>query len=78
MNVSSLHARVRRELWPWFIRPHLQYFSPQTLREMLERAGFELVEWALVPRSFHLSYIAGRLRKNSPVLEPPARAWPST
>jgi SAM-dependent methyltransferase len=68
VNVSSLHARVRGARWPWFIRPHLHYFSPQTLREMLERAGFQLVEWAVVPRSFHLSYVAGRLRKSSPVL----------
>ena len=27
---------------------------------MLHRAGFEMVEWTVVPRSFHLSYIAHR------------------
>jgi SAM-dependent methyltransferase len=68
VNVASFHARVRREHWPWFIRAHLHYFTPGTLRAILERAGFRLVEWALVPRSFHLSYVASRVRKSSPVL----------
>jgi 2-polyprenyl-3-methyl-5-hydroxy-6-metoxy-1,4-benzoquinol methylase len=68
VNLASLHARFRGESWPWFIRPHLHYFTPLTLRSMLERAGFRLVEWAHVPRSFHLSYVAGRLRRSSPLV----------
>ena len=61
VNVSSLHARVRKDRWPWFIRPHLHYFSPETLHAMLQAAGFRVVEWAVVPRSFHASYVANRL-----------------
>jgi SAM-dependent methyltransferase len=61
VNVSSLHARVRKDRWPWFIRPHLHYFSPETLHAMLEAAGLRVVEWAVVPRSFHVSYVANRL-----------------
>jgi 2-polyprenyl-3-methyl-5-hydroxy-6-metoxy-1,4-benzoquinol methylase len=61
VNVAGLHARLRGGSWPWFIRPHLHYFTPETLDAMLRRAGFELVEWAVVPRSFHASYIAGRV-----------------
>jgi 2-polyprenyl-3-methyl-5-hydroxy-6-metoxy-1,4-benzoquinol methylase len=66
VNVAGLHARLRRGSWPWFIRPHLHYFTPSTLRGTLERAGFRLVEWRLVPRSFRLSYVAGRLARSSP------------
>src|SRR6476619_1452478 len=47
--------------WPWFIRPHLHYFTPETLDMMLHKAGFTMVEWRVVPRTFHASYIAGRL-----------------
>jgi 2-polyprenyl-3-methyl-5-hydroxy-6-metoxy-1,4-benzoquinol methylase len=61
VNISSLHSRLRNERWPWLIRPHLHYFTPRTLNAMLERAGFRIVEWAVVPRTFHLSYLAHRL-----------------
>ncbi|MDX6547195.1 MAG: hypothetical protein QOG33_745 [Gaiellales bacterium] len=61
VNVASWHARVRRGSWPWFIRPHLHYFTPETLDAMLAKAGFDLIEWAVVPRTFHASYIAHRI-----------------
>lgn len=70
VNLSSVHARVRGERWPWFIRPHLHYFTPETLQAMLSRAGFRLVEWAVVPRSFHASYIAHRLASSLGALGP--------
>lgn len=60
VNLAGLHARLRGEAWPWFIRSHLHYFSPETLDAMLKRAGFRMVQWETVPRSFHLSYIARR------------------
>jgi len=61
VNVAGLHARMRHGSWPWFIRPHLHYFTPETLDMMLHKAGFTMVEWRVVPRTFHASYIAGRL-----------------
>jgi 2-polyprenyl-3-methyl-5-hydroxy-6-metoxy-1,4-benzoquinol methylase len=64
INFAGLHARLRKERWPWLIRPHLHYFTPTTLGALLEKAGFRMVEWRLVPRSFHLSYIANRARSN--------------
>ena len=60
VNLSGLHARARGERWPWFIRSHLHYFSAETLHAMLARAGFRMVDWTIVPRSFHLSYITYR------------------
>jgi 2-polyprenyl-3-methyl-5-hydroxy-6-metoxy-1,4-benzoquinol methylase len=64
VNFSGLHARLRGERWPWLIRPHLHYFTPSTLRSLLRYGGFQMVEWSLVPRSFHLSYVANRARSN--------------
>jgi 2-polyprenyl-3-methyl-5-hydroxy-6-metoxy-1,4-benzoquinol methylase len=64
INLAGLHARVRRERWPWLIRPHLHYFKPATLQALLGNAGFRMVEWRVVPRSFHLSYVANRARSN--------------
>jgi len=60
VNVASLHGRLRGERWPWFIRSHLHYFRPPTLVRMLHDAGFDVVEWKVVPRSFHLSYLLHR------------------
>jgi 2-polyprenyl-3-methyl-5-hydroxy-6-metoxy-1,4-benzoquinol methylase len=64
VNLDGLHSRMRGEEWPWFIRPHLHYFTPGTLSALLSKAGFRMVEWSLVPRSFHLSYIANRMKSS--------------
>jgi hypothetical protein len=60
VNLSGLHARLRDGNWPWFIRSHLHYFSPETLHATLSAAGFRMIQWEIVPRAFHLSYIAHR------------------
>ena len=60
VNVEGLHGRLRGGDWPWFIRSHLHYFRPATLVKMLSDAGFEAVEWSVVPRSFHVSYLLHR------------------
>lgn len=57
VDAESLHSRIRRGRWPWYIRSHLHYFTRKSLTRMLRGAGFELTEWRNVPRSFHLSYI---------------------
>jgi 2-polyprenyl-3-methyl-5-hydroxy-6-metoxy-1,4-benzoquinol methylase len=64
INCESLHSRVRRGSWPWYIRPHLHYFTPATLRRTMEQAGFDMVDYRIVPRSFHLSYVVDRGRHN--------------
>jgi 2-polyprenyl-3-methyl-5-hydroxy-6-metoxy-1,4-benzoquinol methylase len=74
VNVSSIHARLRKERWPWLIRPHLHYFSPETLHAMLLATGLRPVEWNVVPRSFRVSYVAGRLGSNLGPLGPAATA----
>jgi 2-polyprenyl-3-methyl-5-hydroxy-6-metoxy-1,4-benzoquinol methylase len=74
INLAGFHARLRGERWPWLIRPHLHYFTPRTLELLLGAAGFRLVEWSLVPRSFHLSYVANRMKSSlGPMGEPSAR-----
>jgi len=77
INVDSIHGRIRKERWPWFIRPHLWYYTPETLFAHLDVAGFEVVEWATVPRWFSLSYVLERgadvLGPLGSALEPVAR-----
>lgn len=68
VNVSSIHSKVRQDKWPWFIRSHLYYFGPETLTAVLDRAGYRLIEWTRVPRSFHVSYVAQRSGASHPSL----------
>jgi SAM-dependent methyltransferase len=68
VNVASVHARLRDGAWPWFIRPHLHYFTPETLDATLAAAGFDLVEWSVMPRPLHLSYVARRARSSNRAL----------
>jgi hypothetical protein len=60
INCESLHSRLRGGAWPWYIRPHLHYFTPATLRMTMEQGGFDMIDHRIVPRSFHLSYVAAR------------------
>jgi SAM-dependent methyltransferase len=68
VDVASFHSRLRGSDWPWFIRPHLHYFTPETLRTTFEKAGFRMIEWLVVPRWFHLSYVAARSSASMGVL----------
>ncbi len=43
MDVESGFARVLGPRWPWFMRMHLYYFSPDTLRAMLARCGLVVI-----------------------------------
>lgn len=43
MNIDALAARMLGKRWPWYMRMHLTYFTPQTVEEALRRAGWRLV-----------------------------------
>ena len=60
VNTESVHGRIRRGRWPWFIRSHLHYFTPDSLLALLREGGFEPLEWQVVPRPLHLSYVLDR------------------
>lgn len=71
INIDSIHGRLRKGRWPWFIRPHLWYYTPETLIEHLDAADLEPVEWLTVPRWFNLSYV---LERGADVLGPMGKA----
>lgn len=71
INIDSIHGRIRKDRWPWFIRPHLWYYTPETLLLHLDQAGFDVVDWSTVPRWFSLSYV---LERGADVLGPMGKA----
>ena len=42
MDVESGFARLLGPRWPWFMRMHLYYFSPDTLRALLAQCNLEV------------------------------------
>jgi 2-polyprenyl-3-methyl-5-hydroxy-6-metoxy-1,4-benzoquinol methylase len=61
MNVDSWFPRLLGRRWPWYMQMHLYYFTPGTLRQMLEQAGYEMVETVPHKRIVRLAYLVSRL-----------------
>ena len=68
INLASPHSRLTRGRWPWLMRMHLYYFTPQTLRAYLEAAGFRVEYMATQGRRFSLDYLAWRLGIQMPIM----------
>ncbi|MCP5095641.1 MAG: class I SAM-dependent methyltransferase [Chloroflexi bacterium] len=61
MDIDSLAARVMKSRWPWFMDMHIHYFSQRTMKAMLEKNGFEVVEHGVRGRYLTLNYLATRV-----------------
>lgn len=56
-DIESLVAKILGSKNPYIIRMHLIYFSPKTLRRILEEEGFKVIYQGTYGRTFPLSYI---------------------
>jgi 2-polyprenyl-3-methyl-5-hydroxy-6-metoxy-1,4-benzoquinol methylase len=61
MNLDSLFARLLGGKWPWLMEMHIYYFSRRTLRAMLEKAGFAVLEIQTQGRFVRFTYLATRI-----------------
>jgi len=43
LDTSNWLPRLLGRRWPWYIDMHIQYFDIQAVRDVLRRAGFELI-----------------------------------
>ncbi|MFQ6016181.1 MAG: class I SAM-dependent methyltransferase [Anaerolineae bacterium] len=68
INIESPLAHLMGARWPWLMEMHLYYFSPRTLRLMLEKANFSVVKWVNQGRYLRLGYLATRLQAYSSFL----------
>ncbi len=71
MDLDSLFARIMGCHWPWFMEMHLTYFTRQTLRQMLERAGFQVTWMGAQGRYLQAGYLASRVTALAPLLGRP-------
>lgn len=65
MNIESPFAKLMGSHWPWLMEMHLYYFSPQTLTQMLEKTGFQVVRQFTQGRFLRLGYLISRLEPYS-------------
>ena len=58
VDISSLYAYIRGKKWHMLIPPeHIYYFSKKNLKILLEKHGFEVLEFSKPGKKFSLSYI---------------------
>ncbi len=68
MDINSLTAKVMGSRWPWFMDMHLHYFSQKSMKQMLEKNGYEVVWSGAMGRYLRLGYIASRVEAWNQIL----------
>ena len=63
MDVDAPVAKLLGRRWPWYMQMHLYYFSRRTLRSLVERAGYEVLEIRRHRRIVRMAYLASRLER---------------
>lgn len=72
IDIESLFARVMGPRWPWLMEMHIYYFSRHTLRAMLERCGFQVLDDKPQGRYLRLGYLMNRVGALLPLVGRPA------
>jgi 2-polyprenyl-3-methyl-5-hydroxy-6-metoxy-1,4-benzoquinol methylase len=75
LDLDSWPPRLLRRRWPWLMDMHLQYFDRHVLKDMVARAGLELVRTKPYTHYARVSYaVAGASRMLPRALERPLAA----
>jgi len=67
-NINSLMARIFRSKWWSLIQPHVYYFTPHTIKEMLHKTGFRIIKTDTYGRNFTFSYWTTRIEPYSKII----------
>lgn len=65
IDIESWFARMMGKRWPWLMEMHLYYFSPRTLRKMLEKTGYQVIHSSAQGRFLRLGYFTTRIEPYS-------------
>jgi 2-polyprenyl-3-methyl-5-hydroxy-6-metoxy-1,4-benzoquinol methylase len=73
-DIASAAARLLGRHWFYYAPPdHVHYFTPATIRRLLERGGFATIDVRPVRKPMTLAYAAGAVELLMPRLGPAAR-----
>jgi hypothetical protein len=67
-DIQSLVARLMGRRWVFLLSVHLYYFTPATIRTMLEKTGFKVARFKRHWQSLELGYILFRMQPYLPRL----------
>lgn len=68
-NIASVTCRLMGRYWYFYIPDgHLYYFTPATLKSLLEANGFEVERIVAVPKAMTPRYALAQLRELNPLL----------
>jgi 2-polyprenyl-3-methyl-5-hydroxy-6-metoxy-1,4-benzoquinol methylase len=74
-NMASIAARAMGRRWFYYAAPdHVHYFTPSTIRRLLEAAGFASIAVHGATKPLTLEYATEQLERLAPGLAPAARA----
>ncbi len=62
INLGGLGRKLFRGRWPWFMRMHLHYFTPESLIRMLRASGFEVLSTSTEAKTLKIGYLLDRTR----------------
>jgi SAM-dependent methyltransferase len=74
-NIESIVAKLTGERWNMILLEHLWYFSPRTLRQVVEPCGFEHVDTRSMPYASPLSHLWKRLAQTYRMEVPMLPQW---
>lgn len=67
-NVGSWISKVMRSKWIFLLSVHLYYFTPKTIRSMLKKTGFSIIETKPHFQTLQLGYLMFRMKEYSKLL----------
>jgi 2-polyprenyl-3-methyl-5-hydroxy-6-metoxy-1,4-benzoquinol methylase len=74
-NIASPTARLMGRHWFYYAAPdHVHYFTPATIRRLLETAGYDAIAIHAASKPLTVDYATEQLARMTPVLAPLARA----
>lgn len=67
-NIGSKLAKLAGKKWWFLLSVHLFYFTPQTIKELLKRCGFETIKIQRHWQTLALGYLVFRVKPYSKIL----------
>ena len=66
---DSWPRKILKSKWPFFLNVHLYYFTPITIKKLLNKSGFNIIKYEPYYQTLELGYILSRISIIFPTLD---------